>query len=106
MPRPSPRIERAEPDFDRWLQPKSGGIDQAGEAASGGDRIGTPAGYGWVQAEVQAGAVFSQSAYAASRTWQLLLAALEQPSMHVSLASHWHASMHDTIVAHDPITAE
>jgi hypothetical protein len=26
--------------------------------------------------------------------------------MQASLMSHWHASMHDTIVAHDAVTAE
>jgi hypothetical protein len=35
------------------------------------------------------------------RFWQSELAALMQPSRHVSFASHWQASMHETMVAHD-----
>ncbi|HTR56089.1 MAG TPA: hypothetical protein VMJ10_35675 [Kofleriaceae bacterium] len=59
-----------------------------------------------MQADAQAEADFSQSAYVVIRPWQFVLAALMQPSRQVSLVSHWHASMHDTIVAHDAITAE
>ncbi len=54
---------------------------------------------------MQAGDIFSQSAYAVIRLWQLELAALKHPPMHVSLESQWHASMQDTMVAQSEITA-
>jgi hypothetical protein len=58
-----------------------------------------------VQAAVQADAIFSQSAYAVIRLWQLELAALTHPLRQVSVVSQWHASMQDTIGAQLEITA-
>ena len=58
-----------------------------------------------LHAEEQAEACFSQSAYVLMSVWQLLEAALIQPSRHVSLASHSHASMQLTIVAQSEVTA-